>query len=178
MEKAETMPTIAERAKRGVGFHDWKVRAIMADKATQTRRFHKLGDVGDWLYVKEAIHKCNLYGLRGPPDAVVLFSVDNEPVNGMEWPAHWKRYKQPPRYLPRDFARTYIEITAYRGEPLQDISADDVRAEGVGLTLIGPVAAFAEIWDSMYAKKPEKQWAANPTVHVHTFRRVVENEGA
>ncbi len=72
-----------------------------------------------------------------------------------------------------------IEITALRIERVQDISEDDVIAEGVGLRSWDPggwygwprTAGYAELWDSINTR-PGDRWDDNPLVLVRDFRLV------
>ena len=85
-----------------------------------------------------------------------------------------------------------FELLAIRQEPLQDITPDDVEAEGVDVQSVLPSPAhpaaqkggdalirfmahheFAKLWNSINKRKG-KRWAANPDVWVHTMRVVKE----
>ena len=77
-----------------------------------------------------------------------------------------------------------VKITDVRVERLQDITRSDIRAEG----LICPKElrsddvfpnyrqwypkAFKDLWQSIYANHPKKDWNLNPWVWVITFENV------
>jgi len=102
---------------------------------------------------------------------------DWEPGDG---PCRWRGG----RFMPRWASRITLEITDVRVERVQEISEDDVLAEGCGLRPWylnasgypeGPrTAGFAELWDSINAKRGYP-WEDNPWVWVVEFERV---EGA
>ena len=88
-----------------------------------------------------------------------------------------KRY--PSIHMPRWASRIMLEITGVRVERLQDISIDDVIAEGIEPVKNGPHAnqywreetgaKFVDLWESING--PDS-WAANPWVWVIEFKRI------
>ena len=90
----------------------------------------------------------------------------------------WK----PSIHMPRWASRITLEVLSVRAERLQEITERDARAEGIEPVVVGineaiSKPAFSRLWDSIYAKKPEFQWEANPWVWVYKFK-VVNSEGA
>lgn len=84
----------------------------------------------------------------------------------------WKR--RPSIHMPRWASRIRLEVTAVRAERLQDISAGDAMAEGVGALPIEtrhatPKADFQFLWKSINGPG---SWDANPWVWVVEFKRV------
>jgi len=86
--------------------------------------------------------------------------------------------------MPKRFSRITLEITDIRFERVQDISEEDVDAEGFGGDvphLIMPdlfteddwkldmVECFSVLWDSINGKKEGCSWADNPWVWVVEF---------
>jgi len=65
----------------------------------------------------------------------------------------------------RDGEPVLVEITSTRLERLQDISGEDLEAEGG----FSPRDAFERWWDSVHAR-PGTRWNDNPWVWVITFR--------
>jgi hypothetical protein len=79
------------------------------------------------------------------------------------------------RFLPSWASRITLEIVNVRVERLQDISADDAKAEGVYPTKTGLYAAgqfideYRLLWESINGSG---SWDANPWVWVIEFKRV------
>ena len=80
-------------------------------------------------------------------------------------------------YMPKWTHRITLEITEVRVERLQEITEEDVISEGTpnhpGQFREGNMEAFvrfAYVWNSLYTKKSEYQWEANPWVWVIEFR--------
>lgn len=97
---------------------------------------------------------------------------------GDEW--HWYGRWRPSIHMPRWASRLTLEITGIRVERLQEISIEDVLAEGIEEVKDGPHAnaywreetgwQFAALWDSINGKRPDKSWEANPWVWVIEFK--------
>ncbi len=87
-------------------------------------------------------------------------------------PESWGKWK-PSIHMPRWASRIQLVVKSVRAERLKDITADECRLEGVDLPETPPyVRPFRELWDAMYAKKPELQWSANPWVWRIAFERI------
>jgi hypothetical protein len=150
------------------------------------------GVPGDRLWVREA-HWRNGYVSRwcgSEPDEPEW--VTNQPIVGQERalrnlyvrftdpgdPNHW--WKRPGMFLPRWACRLDLEITGVRVERLQEISIEDVLAEGIPAVEDGPHAnqywreetgaKFVSSWDRINGKR--HPWSANPWVWVVEFRRL------
>lgn len=96
----------------------------------------------------------------------------------------WVGKMRPSIFMPRAACRILLEITAVRVERLQDISEEQVRAEGItdgGCTNCGEhepcgcacpapsaVDSFVHLWNSTGGN-----WDANPWVWVVEFKRVM-----
>lgn len=84
---------------------------------------------------------------------------------------------RPSIHMPKEAARIFLKVTNVSVERLQDITADDVRNEG--LTSAGvhcgdmeiASAEFAKLWDSTIKKSDLDKygWEANPWVFVISF---------
>lgn len=179
------------------------VQAILAGRKTQTRRICKPqpnGEIkkqdyyeaygiktariftdtqgicanyalGDILWVRETW--CEMYGAyfyKADVDKAIAELMESQSVK-------WR----PSIHMPREAARLFLSVTDVRVERLQDITHEDVLAEGI------PECAgrtdeedcncadgqFIEIWESIYAKRGYG-WDSNPFVWVYTFERETE----
>lgn len=137
-------------------FNSEMVRALLDGRKTQTRRIIKpqpefggavarsitgqcpKGQQGDLLYVREKCYALELpSGLHG-----VVYDANDEfiPIgNAMEETEAWMKLNRyagrfgnmvPSIHMPRWASRLTLKITDVRVERVQDISANDCRAEG------------------------------------------------
>lgn len=177
--------------EHGLMFRPVMVKSVLAGIKTQTRRLPSFKcEVGDRLWVKEtweslrATEKC----------FVITYTADGEKryftpeVAG--YPAN---KKHPSLFMPRAIARLLLRVTGVRLERLQDISEQDMDAEGIiviprllyvhgrlnGYGTLGTrpedaftsrVNAFADLWDSINSEHG-KNWNSNLMVKVITFER-------
>jgi hypothetical protein len=141
------------------------------------------GKAGDKLWVRET---CDY------SQAQIDFSTDGTPIgstanfiayratyDGTEPPfsGAWK----PSIFMPRWASRITLEIVNVRVERLNDISEEDVRAEGVFSEGIkarrnaeGDIyySGFADGWDSINGKRKGCAWADSPWCWVIGFKKV------
>ncbi len=128
------------------------------------------GKVGDKLWVREK----HAIGANGP------FFPDN--VDGSVY-VSWTSG----RYMKKEFARIFLEITDIRVERVQDITTEDVWAEGIdkdeyetwredvdniapeGSSFEQPKDLFAKLWNSIHGKDA---WERNDFVWVVEFKKV------
>ncbi len=97
-------------------------------------------------------------------------------------------FKRPSIFMPRWASRIQLVVKSVRAERLQDITPGDIELEGISVPEIPLhewldmnmdeqwevyVKPFRELWDAMYAKKPELQFDANPWVWLTAFARKV-----
>ncbi len=89
---------------------------------------------------------------------------------------HWR----PSIHMPRWASRISLEIVDVRVECLNQITEEDARAEGCisncekfnmkSQSIVHTSKwQFMTLWDTLYPKKPEYQWAENPWVWVIEF---------
>jgi len=94
---------------------------------TQTRRDHKLGDVGDKLWVKESYYE------NDNDNDGFLYQRDSE--NGWCFSKKYGHKIRPrwksPLFMKKKYARVWLEITGIRQERLGDISETDCIKEGI-----------------------------------------------
>ena len=82
-------------------------------------------------------------------------------------PGGWRS----PIFMTRAASRITLEITSVRVQRVQEISVEDICAEGLPPEAVGPFDLFAFHWDSINAKRGYP-WADNPWVWAIAFRRV------
>lgn len=80
----------------------------------------------------------------------------------------------PSVHMPKKAARIFLRVTGVRMERLQDITDDDIAAEGLEIGCY-----FDELWDSTIkpAVRAVYGWATNPWVWVIGFERCEKPEG-
>ena len=99
-------------------------------------------------------------------------------------------YLRPPLFMPKKFARTWLLVTEVKApERVQDISEEDIKAEGIefdgiwwrsvrheikGTLKCWPTAimAWEKLWDSIYGDDKAKSWAANPWTWPISFKKI------
>ena len=190
------VPTCKDCRALPILFNAEMVRAVLAGRKTQTRRVIK----PDWLRCLElsddpnadddreqVIARCP-YGAAGERLWVrECFNVDwtDRPIYradggsaraaGYATEPRWK----PSIHMPRWASRITLEVTDVRVERAQDITRDDIVAEGlmgVMCNRIGPdfgkelgsTREFASLWDAINAKRGFS-WESNPWVFVVSF---------
>lgn len=139
------------------------------------------GQIGDRLWVRESLRGDGQPGNRRI--GIMRYAADGEMVLDNGVPVC------PSKHMPRWASRITVEITDIRVERLQEISEEDAIAEGMQKSIGGlwcgaphrahgcpkqhntAVEAFADLWDSLNAKRGYG-WDVNPRVWVIEFRRV------
>ena len=129
------------------------------------------GRVGDRLWVRET-HAYPVTVLGAPN---YLRMTDGEPVifrTDVQSPPGGYTKWRPSIHMPRWASRILLEVLDVRVEQVQDMVDADAIAEGILVNSArSETLAFANLWDSMYAKKGFP-WDANPYVWAATFRRI------
>lgn len=161
------------------------------------------GSPGDRLWVRETwwhykSSELELAGYEGGGTRCLLDDgrVHEEPIkviDGKIWEPKdydiWQR--KPSIHMPRWASRITLEITGVRVERLQDISTEDIDAEGFGGDFPHNVMpelfpsnepeayagmsmqeCFARLWSSIHAVDGPNGWSSNPWVWVVEFKRV------
>ena len=130
--------------------------------------------VGDVLWVRETWSRMET--------GQYLYKADNEkPISYLGW--------RPSIHMPREAARIFLRVTDVRVERLQDITPDQIDAEGckewaysatTGELLPSGPLWFKIAWDSTVKAKNMStySWDANPWVWVIEFERINKEEEA
>jgi hypothetical protein len=134
---------------------------------------------GDILWVRETwakrIHSDNRYYYKADNNLGAIFNREDD---------KWRS----PIFMPREAARIFLQVTNVRVERLQDITEEDAIAEGLNIGTVDnekyaknnayrlladnlPVAMFADLWDSLNAKRGYG-WEKNPWVWVIEFEKI------
>lgn len=138
----------------------------------------------NWPDVEGASRLWVREGLRWLDDALV-YDADSSLVDRDRMPDNLKilRPHLGAFMMPRWASRITLEITHTRVERLQDITCEDVMAEGspvplrehsnpeLGIQCVSAKEWFAEEWDKLNAKRGYS-WASNPWVFVITFQKL------
>lgn len=186
---------------------------IRRGEKTVTRRLHDhpMMQVGEVRYLREPLMRCECKGYKFDASRYI---DDGEMVRAthapelcllgwgltggvLEW--KWKRNSLPQIHMPKFAARTFVKITDVFREPLQDITEDDAKAEGVYWSTLDSMKAdelrlldlplidverpatswFSLTWDSINRDRKGASWDSNPTVQGYRFELidVTINEG-
>lgn len=145
------------------------------------------GAPGDRLWVKETFKHIGNKCESSTPErvsATVVYQSDGETrecgnyecftkAPREKWWNETRAIWKPSIFMRREFSRINLEITAVRVERLQDISAQDARAEGVrghdNQVDANAIGRYRELWESINGKE---SWAANPWVWVIEFKKL------
>ena len=172
--------------ERPILFSGPMVRAILADRKTQTRRIVKpqsavltdqmarrlgvrppavenaavipcpYGQAGDRLWVRET------WALH-PETGSLLYKADDAAPNNIKW--------KPSIHLPRKHSRILLEVVDTGVERLKSISREDAQAEGMdnnpGTNC--PIDKFFNYWCYLNGFD---SWDANPWVWVVKFKKL------
>ncbi len=182
-------------------FNTEMVKAILDGRKSVTRRVvkpqpfseRKMGKQpcrpGDILYVRETwALQFGLYWHK----AGLKVDENGCDTHGTLVPTKWR----PSIHMPKEAARLFLRVTDVRVERLQNITPEQLRAEGVKIFLLpsecqrmfnrfGAVGDFLEkkkefagLWDNTIKKAdlPLYGWNANPWVWVIEFERISKEE--
>lgn len=124
---------------------------------------------GDILYVRETWDNEPVTpGGHFRPGGVWYYKADGD-LRPEAWCGNWR----PSIHMPKDAARIFLRVTNVRVERLQDITDDDISAEGLEIGCY-----FDELWNGTIkpADRDKYGWAANPWVWVIDFERISKEE--
>lgn len=141
--------------------------------------------IGDRLWPREAM--AARIGCNGKPDKnprYVKYRADTkgespyDPMDFHRWPNKWS----PAIHCPRWASRITILVTGTKMEPLQSISEEDARAEGIITPMIAGQDAdgniktyrtgFAHLWSELHGVET---WLSNPEVVAISGRIIKAN---
>jgi hypothetical protein len=162
------------------------VLALLDGRKTQTRRiptptWRKLAP-GDRLYVRENFARVPASAYR-MSDGVQQTIDPTDPDFAVIYAAGWERSApkwKPCIHLPRWASRLTLVVTATKMEPLQAISEDDAKAEGIGEPYLGDGdppfeepgqmisrwQQYRNLWNKLHGAG---SWDTNPEVIALTF---------
>ena len=152
------------------------------------------GQPGDRLWVRETWAETVNVGERPEPwpdrPHKRIYEGEDEPLDCVIWAAdgHWqwldeyggdtnKSYWKPSIHMPRWASRIDLLVKRVWIERLQEISTNDIIAEGFSTTLreydayCRSIELFLHSWDAIYEKKGFG-WDANPWVWCCEFERI------
>jgi len=184
--------------ERPILFSGPMIRAILRDRKTQTRRAVNpqpwqepdgaLGwrSKGDYIEWNNGRGDLSPYGVPGDrlwvretwvptsSEKSCVYRTDFTDRIGHFWPSiaadpkdvTWK----PSIFMPRWASRITLEITEVRVQRVQEISPDDIVAEGIPKHLNADTE-YIRLWDFLNAKRGYS-WASNPWVWAIGFKRV------
>lgn len=163
-------------------FSDRMVRRILSGHKTQTRRLTNGG--GPWrsvakffgegrpirLWVRETWAQVGAFDppltiyRANYPDCVPSGYENVPPASEITW--------RSPIHMPYGAHRLELVVTGVRQEALQDITDQDVVAEGIESMpmALERVRMFRELWDDLHGMKNGCAWADNPLVYATTFK--------
>lgn len=156
----------------GTGIHSQVSEAALKSTFERSLYWCPYGKPDDRLWVRET--------WASDDGRTAFYRADGETYNyGLPW--------KPSIHMPRWASRITLEICSVRVERLQEISGEDLKAEGIsGLLCYGPACgpactqerrcegrkeAFIDLWNSLNAARGFG-WETNPYVWVLEFRRL------
>jgi len=142
------------------------IRAILDGEKSQTRRIKYKCEIGDILWVRETWREEGL----NDKDAYIYKADFSE-----DWIKQKKLHWESPYYMKGYMARLFLKVKNVRIEKLQDITYEDILAEGIKpdkYCFQNIIIDFVKLWDSLNVERG-CGWDNNPTVKVIEFEKVV-----
>ena len=194
--KTMTRRVITNLTQNRRGGWSWKRHAgkrtyygTFGSRATEALREFLLNHArfapGDLAYVAEGLHvNAGEYSARYTADERFAWPLGPFRDQAL-YAAHWARKKRPPRFMPKEVARLIHRIDEVRAEQVQEISDEDVVAEGIDIGKKPyPIddhmnrdfdmdfeTAFRDVWNAIHPKPPH-DWASNCWNFVYRFHEV------
>jgi hypothetical protein len=138
---------------------------------------------GDLVYIAEPLRKADTETITYASDGALADRF-------MRW--RWKRDSLSARFMPKDLARTVVEIVGVRRQPLCDVTDEDAIKEGVRSVALtnGGIAYSWTPTGTLFGLRHEAFYAAiewvhrkplakigNPEMTAYEFRVVARKEG-
>lgn len=148
--------------------------------------------VGSKIWIKEPFRVTGINVCKIPMRGItVVYSHDNKKCDIVLTEEEHKKllkWKKPFQgksgmFMFKSLARLWLEVTAVKVERLQDISEEDIVAEGIvkpnyegldsydsDLVRLSVKQSWIDLWDSINGKK--YPWKSNPWAWAYTFKRI------
>ena len=127
--------------------------------------------IGDVVWVRENFQAVQDEGNPNGHDKYIYYRASESHPHLGKW--------KPSIHMPRWAARIFLEITDVRVQRLQEISEEDILAEGVKCPFPVEVYCekgfqdhFKELWSTIHKPDSPNGWNANPWVFAYTFKRI------
>lgn len=177
------------------------IREILAGRKTQTRRLIKkpaldahgamtprrcpygpVGTEGSRLWVREAHAIVPATAYASSTDDGVNPLPHRVSPDGSSWAVYFQNWTRctpqrwrPSIHMPRWASRITLDVKSIHVERLQDISAENIIAEGFPrddprISDVTLRSRFAAAWDNLNGDRPGASWAENPLVWVINFK--------
>jgi hypothetical protein len=159
--------------ERPIIFTTENVKAILEGRKTQTRRVIKpqpnkpIACAHDWEWKPAGMLCYDDYFRNHAPNYCPYGQVGDR---------LWVRRTKEGKFIwKKSLAEIWLEITGIRVERLQEITNEDIKAEGFDgdYTKIGYTYVFGQTWNLLNSKYP---WGSKPFVWVITFKPVKEGK--
>jgi len=159
-------------AEKPIIFSTENVRAILEGRKTVTRRVIKIENpkhYRDTTLLTDGTYRFNGYGT-----ADFKFHMPSYQKGDLLWVKETYTVNSG-AFDPKKLARIWLKVLNVRAEQLQEITIEDIKKEGI-LSCIKRgcptfVIAFAELWDSLNAKRGYP-YESNPWVFRYEFTRI------
>lgn len=163
----------------GQGFDGPLVQAIASPiPSSKTGRvLCPYGKPGDRLWVRETFQ-------RFSDDGEIMYRADPaslQAMNELKYDECQEARWRPSIHMPRWASRILLEVVSVRVERLQEISKEDLAAEGIQELIDGgidhdgtPLDTYCTLWESINGAG---SWDKNPWVWVVEFKRIESPKG-
>lgn len=98
-------------------------------------------------------------------------TIVTDGITGKQVPWRWKNDVLTQIFMPREIARFFVDWEVYRLQQLEEITLDDIRAEGIQNSVnYGPILFddFKMLWDGINARRGFS-FSSNPVVWAYKF---------